>query len=144
MVAELVSQSLWDHLPQVRDVASFPVRGGASSPRASDGQGQLSRALGLQHAWFTQATDINTDLSCFRTMDPHVALSNTLGPDVMMAPAAGWLSDTIMAPGGGPDTPTPSPGICVAPDGNRPHSHQHRPRHGLNLDVIMALGGRQR
>ena len=42
-------------------------RGRASCPRASEGQGRLSKALGFPCAWFlqppvvTRATDINTD-----------------------------------------------------------------------------------
>ncbi|ERE65680.1 reticulocalbin-1-like protein [Cricetulus griseus] len=34
----------------------------------------------------TQATDINTDPSCRRTMDPDIALSSSLGPDITLAP----------------------------------------------------------
>lgn len=60
-------------------------------------RGRGSSALPLYfnawfNAWFpwapvvTQAKDINLDTSCSRNMDPDMANSSSLGPDVTMAP----------------------------------------------------------
>lgn len=57
---------------------------------ASEGQGQLSMALGHQHGFtwplvVTWPTDINIDLYCGRAMVPDLALCSSIGPDITVA-----------------------------------------------------------
>lgn len=55
------------------------------SVAACEGQGELCAALSSLFLVVTGARDLNTDHSCGRATDTHMALGSGLGPDVTMA-----------------------------------------------------------
>lgn len=78
--------------------------------------------LRLQPLVLIGATDIYKDPGCSRAIDPDIALSSSVRPEVTMAVQGTQigmaLADTNMATGG----------ICVASGGKRGHGHQYRPQ----------------